>query len=80
MPCCLLKGPLKYDFLDNYVTTFFGGLNFENTSAIRVIKFKLDLKNAKKKKKKKKKKKNLRQRFFVFERIASELVTLNCLY
>ena len=53
------KGPLKRDFLHNYVTTFLGVRNFGNTSAVRVIflskcsKFHLNFKNAKKKKKKK---------------------------
>ena len=39
LPCCLSKGPLKRDFLDNYVTTFLGVRNFGNTSAMRVIFF-----------------------------------------
>ena len=32
--CCLSKGPLKDDFLDIYLTTFFGALNFRNRSAM----------------------------------------------
>ena len=35
--CCLSKGPLKRDFLDICLTTFFGIHNFRNTSAMRVI-------------------------------------------
>ena len=31
---CLSKGPLKDDFLDIYLTTFFGALNFRNRSAM----------------------------------------------
>ena len=36
LPCWLSKGPLKRDFLDIYLTTFFGIRNFGNTSAMRV--------------------------------------------
>ena len=36
-PCYLLKGPLKWDFLDIYLTTFFGVHKFKNTSAMRVM-------------------------------------------
>ena len=39
LPCCLSKGPLKRDFLDIYLTTFFGILNFVKTSAMRAIFF-----------------------------------------
>ena len=37
--CCLWKGPLKLDFLDIYLTAFFGVRNFGNTWAIRLIFF-----------------------------------------
>ena len=37
LPCCLSKGPLKCDFLDIYLTTFFGIRSFGNTSYMRVI-------------------------------------------
>ena len=39
LPCFLSKGTLKRDFLDIYLTTFFGVRNFENKSAMRVIFF-----------------------------------------
>ena len=39
LPCFLWKGPLKRDFVDIYLTTFFGIINFGNTSAMRVIFF-----------------------------------------
>ena len=54
LPCCLSKGPLKQDFLDIYVTTFFLIRKFGNTSALRVILFRkcaklyLHFKNAEK--------------------------------
>ena len=37
--CCLSKGPLKRDFFDIYLTTFFGIRNFGNTSVMSVIFF-----------------------------------------
>ena len=36
---CLSKGPLKRDFLDIYLTTFYGIRNFRNTSPMRFIIF-----------------------------------------
>ena len=36
---CFSKGPLKCDFVDIYLTTFFGIRNFGNTSATKVIFF-----------------------------------------
>ena len=39
LPCCLLKGPLKWDFLGIYLTTFLRVRSFGNTSAMRVIFF-----------------------------------------
>ena len=54
LPCYLSKGPLKRDFLDIYLTTFFGVLIFKNTPAMRLIvfgkfsKLNLNLENAKK--------------------------------
>ena len=39
LPSCFSKGPLKPEFLDSYLTTFFGVRNFVNTSAMRVIFF-----------------------------------------
>ena len=39
LPCCFSKGPLKKDFLNIYLITFFGVRNFGNTSAMRVIFF-----------------------------------------
>ena len=35
----LFEGPLKQDFLDVYLTTFFGVRKRENTSAVTVILF-----------------------------------------
>ena len=61
------KGHLKLDFLDIYLTTFFGAINFGNRSAMRVIlfeiclKFNIDFKNGKK----------IEKTFFVFEIIVS---------
>ena len=49
-----VEGPLNYDLLDIYLTTFFGALNFGNPSAMRVtffgkcVKFNIDFNNAKK--------------------------------
>ena len=37
LPCYLLKNPLKLDFWDIYVTTYFEVHKFKNTSAMRVI-------------------------------------------
>ena len=37
LACFLSKGPLKGDFLEICLTTFFGVRNFENTSAMRSI-------------------------------------------
>ena len=39
LPCYLSKGPIKRDFLDIYLTTFFGVCKFKNTSDMRVIFF-----------------------------------------
>ena len=39
LPCCLSKCSPEQDFLDNYLTTFFGFHNFQNTSASRVTFF-----------------------------------------
>ena len=39
LPCYSLKGRLKPDFLDIYLTTFFEVRKFKNTSAMRVITF-----------------------------------------
>ena len=35
LPCCLSKGPLKRDFFNIYLSTFFGICNLGNTSAMR---------------------------------------------
>ena len=39
LPCCFSKDPLKRDFLDIDLTTFFGVSNFGNTSAMTLIFF-----------------------------------------
>ena len=38
-PSCFSKDPLRQDFLDVQLTTFFGVHNFGNTSAMTVIDF-----------------------------------------
>ena len=54
LPCCLWKDPLKRDFSDIYLITFFEVANFGNTSTMRVIfflkcsKFNIDFGNAEK--------------------------------
>ena len=54
LQCLLSKGPLKLDFLDIYLTTYFGVRNSGTASARRVIffwkcsNFNLNLKNAEK--------------------------------
>ena len=66
------------DFLDIYVTTFFGVRKIKNTSTMRVIfflkMFKIDSKFPKVKKKK------FGDNFFVSEIIGSEYGAINCLY
>ena len=39
LPCHLSKGPLKWEFLDIYLSTSFGVRNLKNTLAMRVILF-----------------------------------------
>ena len=39
LPCPLLKGPLKWEYLDIYLTTYFEVRKFKYTSAMRVILF-----------------------------------------
>ena len=52
VPCCLSKGPLKWDFSDIYLTTFLESLNSEIQNLWRsffvskCLQFKLDFKNA----------------------------------
>ena len=75
LPFYLFNDPPKRDFLDIYLTTFFGVRKFKNTSANRVIfffnMFKYDSKyrNCQKKN---------QQKFFVCEIIASENFAINC--
>ena len=59
LSCHLLKGPLKRDFLDIYLTTFFGVRKFKNTLAVRVISFLKNLKIESKSKKCKKYSENI---------------------
>ena len=70
LPCWLSKGPLKRDFLDIYLTMFFGIHNFQNTSAMRFIfllkVFKIFARFQKRRKK--------------LRKLASQLPTSNCLY
>ena len=76
LSCYLLKGPLKKDFLDFYLTMYFRVRKFKNRSAMRVIFFwkcsNLNLNLQKKKK--------IEKLFFVSEIIVSENVTLKILY
>ena len=73
-PCCLSKGPLKWDFLDTYLTMFFGVSKFKNTWVDWVTvfwkcsKLNLNLENANR----------IQKIFFVSEKIASENVAINC--
>ena len=52
LTCCFRKVPPKGDFLEIFLTTFFGVCNYKNTSVMRVIsfsnssKFNLAFKNA----------------------------------
>ena len=39
LPCYLSKSPLEEDFLDSYLTRFFGVRKLKNTSALRVMFF-----------------------------------------
>ena len=39
VPCYLSKGSVKRDFLDIFLTKFFGVRNFKNTSVMRVLFF-----------------------------------------
>ena len=77
LPCYLLKGPLKMDFLDIYLTMFFGENKFKNTSAMRVI---FLLKKFKTESKFRKRPIKIQKKSFVFEIIASEDVAINCFY
>ena len=73
-PCCLSKGPLKWDFLDTYLTMFFGVSKFKNTWVDWVTffwkcsKLNLNLENANR----------IQKIFFVSEKIPSENVAINC--
>ena len=68
---------MNENFLDIYLTIFFGAGITRNTSATsatffgKCIKFNIDFENAKKK---------IHKKFFIFWIIAPELVALNCLY
>ena len=73
----LLKAPLKWDFLDIYLTTFFGARNLKNTSAMRVT---FLSKMVKIEPKFRKRQKKLEKMFSVSEIIKSEVESINCLY
>ena len=77
LPFYLLKGLLKRDFLDIYLTTSCGVRKFKNTSAMRII---LLLKIIKVKSKFTKCKNKIQKLFSIFEIIASENVTIKGLY
>ena len=72
----LSKVALKTDFLDIYLTMFFGIRKFKNTSAMSVILF---LKMLKIESKFIKCKKEIQKIFFISETKASENVAINCL-
>ena len=78
LPCYFPKGPLKGDFLDIYLATFFGVRKFKNTSAmivtflLEILKIEFKFRNCKKKKK-------IVKKFFFSEIIASENVAINSL-
>ena len=76
LPCYLSKGPLKRDFLDIYLTTFFQVRKFENTSAMRVIFF-LKMLKIESKFREWKKEKKMRKMFFVSEIFEAENVAIN---
>ena len=70
------KGPLKQEFLDLYLTAFFGVPKLQEISDMRVIFFWKMLKIESKSQKCKKK----IGKFFLSEIIASQDVPINCLY
>ena len=76
LPCSLSKRLLEGDFIDIYLTTFFGVRKFKNTWAIRVIFF---LKLVKIEYKFIKCQKKIEKIYFVSELKASENVPINCL-
>ena len=77
--CWLLKGRLKWDFLDIYLTTFFGVGKLTNTSAVTVISF-LKMFKIEFIFRKCKKKKKMEHIFFHSGIYGSENVAINCLY
>ena len=90
LPCYFPKGPLKGDFLDIYLATFFGVRKFKNTSAmivtflLEILKIEFKFPNCKKKKKKIKKKFFVSEKFlflgnFLLFCFASKNVAINCL-
>ena len=76
LPCHLWKGALKRDFLDIYLTMYFGVPELKNTSAMIVIfflkMFQIEWKFTKCQKK-------IEKIFVVSEKNASENVAINCL-
>ena len=78
LPCSLSKGPLKWDLLDIYLTTFSGSVISE-VQKLRVS-YHLFFQNIQNLISIQKTEKKIHKRFFVFEIIASELVSLNFLF
>ena len=78
LPRSFVKGPLKRDFLDIYLITFFRVRKFKNTSAMRVAfflkMFKIESKYLKSKKKK------IKNIFFVSDIIPSQNIAISCVY
>ena len=66
---------MKRDFLDKYLTTFFGVRNLGNKSAMKVIFLFANVQNFMYISKIQEK---IEKKLFVFEIISSELVALNC--
>ena len=73
LPCYLWKGPLKQDFLDIYLTTFFGVRKFKNISDMSVMffwkcsKLNVNLENTKRNS----------ENIFIYQINASENVAIN---
>ena len=73
----LVEGSSERDFLDIYLTTFFGVRKFKNTSAMRVI---FLFKMLKIESRSRKCENKMQKKSFLSEIIASEDVAINCLH
>ena len=79
LSCYLLQGPLKRDFLDVYLTTFFGVSKSKKKKKINYVGH-LFLKNVQNWSLISKMQKKIEKKSFVLQIIASEDVAINCLY